>query len=62
MVQIELLKEAMRPVSRGIARGGKTSWKAVAQYIAKNGGSYSFGYATCHNKWKEIVAAQRQRR
>lgn len=34
----------------------KVSWKQVAEYIAQNGGSYSFGYATCRKRWDELVA------
>ncbi|KAI9886177.1 MAG: hypothetical protein M1823_002029 [Watsoniomyces obsoletus] len=32
----------------------KVPWKLVAEYIAKNGGSYHFGNATCRKKWDEI--------
>ncbi|CRG92140.1 hypothetical protein PISL3812_09196 [Talaromyces islandicus] len=32
----------------------RISWKAVAEYIARNGGSYKFGYATCKKKWEEV--------
>ncbi|KAJ5291045.1 hypothetical protein N7478_000296 [Penicillium angulare] len=32
----------------------KVSWKKVAGYISKHGGSYQFGNATCKKKWCEI--------
>ncbi|KAF2095500.1 hypothetical protein NA57DRAFT_79223 [Rhizodiscina lignyota] len=32
----------------------KVSWKRVSAYIAENGGSYHFAYATCKKKWKQI--------
>ncbi|RAL68751.1 hypothetical protein DID88_007446 [Monilinia fructigena] len=32
----------------------KVQWKKVAEYIADNGGSYRFGYATCRKRWLEI--------
>lgn len=60
VAQIELLKKGVRAYTRGNLRTGKTSWKKVAEYIAENGGSYSFGYATCHNKWKEFPATRRR--
>ncbi|KAI9771864.1 MAG: hypothetical protein M1840_001634 [Geoglossum simile] len=31
----------------------KIPWKQVAEYIAKHGGSYHFGNATCRKKWDE---------
>ncbi|EJP66723.1 uncharacterized protein BBA_04016 [Beauveria bassiana ARSEF 2860] len=57
---IELLRKAVRIHTRGNARTGKTSWKKVAEYITHNGGSYSFGFATCHNKWKELPPSRRR--
>ncbi|KMP09714.1 hypothetical protein CIRG_08947 [Coccidioides immitis RMSCC 2394] len=36
------------------AQGPKISWKQVAEYIWRNGGSYQFGNATCKKKWAEI--------
>jgi hypothetical protein len=36
----------------------KIPWKQVAEYIARNGGSYQFGYATCRKKWDELVFAE----
>ncbi|KAJ4158417.1 uncharacterized protein LMH87_008944 [Akanthomyces muscarius] len=57
---IELLKKGVRAHTRPNMRTGKTSWKRVAEYIADHGGSYSFGYATCHNKWKELPAGRRR--
>ena len=32
----------------------KAMWKRVAAYIAKNGGSYQFGNATCKKKWETL--------
>lgn len=32
----------------------KAMWKRVADYIAKNGGSYQFGNATCKKKWETL--------
>lgn len=27
------------------------SWMMVSQYITGHGGTYAFGYTTCHRKW-----------
>jgi hypothetical protein len=32
----------------------KIPWKLIAAFIAKNGGSYHFGNATCKKKWEEM--------
>lgn len=29
-------------------------WKAVADYIYNNGGTYQFGYNTCHKRWNYL--------
>ena len=36
------------------SKNRKVPWKKVAEYIAKNGGSYHFGNATCRKKWDDI--------
>lgn len=33
----------------------RAPWGQISDYIVKNGGSYQFGSATCHRKWKELV-------
>jgi hypothetical protein len=35
-------------------RLAKISWKRVADYIVRNGGSYHFGNSTCKKKWTEL--------
>ncbi|KAI9779756.1 MAG: hypothetical protein M1816_003425 [Peltula sp. TS41687] len=40
--------------NKGVNRDLKIPWKQVAEYIAKNGGSYHFGNATCRKKYDEI--------
>ncbi|KAI1104203.1 hypothetical protein F4804DRAFT_332497 [Jackrogersella minutella] len=50
---VRLLKKAVRKLNKETTPG-KAPWGQVADYIAKNGGSYQFGGATCHRKWKEL--------
>ncbi|KXJ94266.1 hypothetical protein Micbo1qcDRAFT_202156 [Microdochium bolleyi] len=55
---IKLLKRAVLKLGKSDSNGDvkKISWKQVAEYISHNGGSYSFGYATCRKRWDELVA------
>ncbi|KAJ1335583.1 hypothetical protein MN608_02323 [Microdochium nivale] len=55
---IKLLKRGVRKLGKSASNGDvkKISWKQVAEYISQNGGSYSFGYATCRKRWDELVA------
>ncbi|KAI1376730.1 hypothetical protein F4677DRAFT_459555 [Hypoxylon crocopeplum] len=50
---IRLLKKAVRKLNKGSQ--SKAPWGSVADYISSHGGSYHFGSATCHRKWKELV-------
>ncbi|KAL7943531.1 hypothetical protein V8C42DRAFT_359204 [Trichoderma barbatum] len=54
---IHLLKEAVRVLGHGVhpARA-KLSWMAVSNYISNHGGSYEFGYSTCHRRWTHLEA------
>ncbi|KAI1393818.1 uncharacterized protein F4822DRAFT_26716 [Hypoxylon trugodes] len=54
---IRLLKKAVRQLHKGgdDLAVAKAPWGQVADYIVTNGGSYQFGGATCHRKWKELV-------
>ncbi|KAI0841608.1 hypothetical protein F5Y06DRAFT_293308 [Hypoxylon sp. FL0890] len=53
---IRLLKKAVRKLNRGDEiMPTKTPWGQIADYIIEHGGSYHFGSATCHRKWKELV-------
>ncbi|KAI2630633.1 hypothetical protein GGR54DRAFT_635240 [Hypoxylon sp. NC1633] len=53
---IRLLKKAVRKLNRGNDPiQTKAPWGQVADYIKDHGGSYHFGGATCHKKWKELV-------
>ncbi|KAI1212400.1 uncharacterized protein F4807DRAFT_457896 [Annulohypoxylon truncatum] len=53
---IRLLKKAVRKLCRGEdSMPTKAPWGQISEYIVKNGGSYQFGSATCHRKWKELV-------
>lgn len=53
--QIELLKEAVQ-VYAGSQHPDKAgiSWMMVSQYIKGHGGTYSFGYNTCHRRWLHL--------
>lgn len=56
-LQLRLLKKAVRKLAHGDNLSNpKVSWKQVAEYITANGGSYSFGNATCRKRWDELVA------
>ena len=35
-------------------RLSKVSWKKASEYIRENGGTYTFGNATCKKKWVEL--------
>ncbi|KAI5860024.1 hypothetical protein GGS23DRAFT_599950 [Durotheca rogersii] len=53
---IRLLRKAVRKLSRGDdVASAKIPWKQVADYITEHGGSYHFGYATCHRKWEQLM-------
>ncbi|KAI1484081.1 hypothetical protein F4774DRAFT_416105 [Daldinia eschscholtzii] len=53
---IRLLKKAVRKLAKGNdMMPAKAPWGQVAEYIMDHGGSYQFGGATCHRKWKELV-------
>ena len=64
LVQIRLLKHIVRKELNRLDEGWRTatreqqlaklSWKKVAEYISKNGGSYHFGNSTCKKKWMQI--------
>jgi hypothetical protein len=32
------------------------SWMMVSQYITGHGGTYAFGYTTCHRRWLHLAA------
>lgn len=32
------------------------SWMMVSQYITSHGGTYAFGYTTCHRRWLHLEA------
>lgn len=51
---LELTSHSSKNSSKGVNRDLKIPWKQVAEYIAKNGGSYHFGNATCRKKYDEI--------
>ncbi|KUI59968.1 hypothetical protein VP1G_07200 [Cytospora mali] len=44
----KLLKEAVPKLAKTV---DNISWRAVAEYIFNNGGTYQFGYTTCHKRW-----------
>ncbi|KAI0887175.1 uncharacterized protein GGS22DRAFT_198580 [Annulohypoxylon maeteangense] len=55
---IRLLKKAVRKLWLGEdSMPVKAPWGQISDYIVKHGGSYQFGSATCHKKWKELVEA-----
>ncbi|KAL7626411.1 hypothetical protein AAE478_003183 [Parahypoxylon ruwenzoriense] len=52
---IRLLRKAVRKLCKGdVITSTKIPWKQVADYITDHGGSYHFGYATCHRKWEQL--------
>ncbi|KAL7934971.1 hypothetical protein V8C35DRAFT_279437 [Trichoderma chlorosporum] len=56
-VDIHLLKEAVRVLGHGLHPDrAKLSWMAVSKYISNHGGSYGFGYSTCHRRWTHLEA------
>ncbi|KAJ8065060.1 hypothetical protein OCU04_005773 [Sclerotinia nivalis] len=50
---LRLLSKAVKEIGRSMGDGSEPQgeWKKVAEYIADNGGSYRFGYATCRKRW-----------
>ncbi|KUI66942.1 hypothetical protein VM1G_02452 [Cytospora mali] len=44
----KLLKEAVPKLAKTV---DNISWRAVSEYISHNGGTYQFGYTTCHKRW-----------
>ncbi|UKZ77104.1 hypothetical protein TrVFT333_004822 [Trichoderma virens FT-333] len=56
-IDIHLLKEAVRVIGHGLHPDrAKISWMAVSRYISNHGGSYGFGYSTCHRRWSHLEA------
>ncbi|QSZ30486.1 hypothetical protein DSL72_000040 [Monilinia vaccinii-corymbosi] len=55
-IDLRLLAKAVKKIARSNRKGWepKVAWKKVAEYIADNGGSYRFGYATCRKRWLKI--------
>lgn len=51
MEQDKLLKQAVPKLSKST---NNIPWKAVADYIFNNGGTYQFGYNTCHKRWNYL--------
>ncbi|RFU75786.1 hypothetical protein TARUN_6545 [Trichoderma arundinaceum] len=51
-IDIQLLKEAVQVLAHGQhPDAAKISWMAVSSYIIDHGGTYKFGYSTCHRRW-----------
>ncbi|KAL7911316.1 hypothetical protein GGI35DRAFT_478677 [Trichoderma velutinum] len=56
-IDIDLLKEAVRVLGHGVHPDrAKLSWMKVSNYISNHGGSYEFGYSTCHRRWVQLEA------
>jgi hypothetical protein len=56
-VQIHLLKEAVQVLGHGQhPDAAKISWMEVSIYISNHGGTYKFGYSTCHRRWEHLEA------
>ncbi|QYS98582.1 hypothetical protein H0G86_005758 [Trichoderma simmonsii] len=56
-IDIHLLKEAVRVLGHGLHPDrAKLSWMAVSRYISNHGGSYDFGFSTCHRRWLQLEA------
>ncbi|KAL6787968.1 hypothetical protein J3E68DRAFT_445148 [Trichoderma sp. SZMC 28012] len=56
-IDIHLLKEAVRVLGHGLHPDrAKLSWMAVSRYITNHGGSYEFGFSTCHRRWLQLEA------
>ncbi|KAG9246254.1 hypothetical protein BJ878DRAFT_540463 [Calycina marina] len=52
---VKLLKTAVERLTPPSDNShSRVPWKQVAEYIAKKGGSYHFGNATCRKKWDEL--------
>ncbi|KAJ6446773.1 flavin-binding monooxygenase-like protein [Purpureocillium lavendulum] len=56
-VDIQLLQRAVAS-PRCKFPNGKTSWRAVSQYISERGGTYDFGITTCSRKWNELSGGE----
>ncbi|KAM0259846.1 hypothetical protein ACHAQJ_003090 [Trichoderma viride] len=56
-IDIHLLKEAVQVLGQGLhPDDAKISWMAVSTYINDHGGTYKFGYSTCHRRWVYLEA------
>ncbi|KAK4083631.1 uncharacterized protein Triagg1_1293 [Trichoderma aggressivum f. europaeum] len=54
-IDVDLLKEAVRVLAHGLHPDrAKLSWMAVSRYITNHGGSYEFGFSTCHRRWVQL--------
>ncbi|KAL7792448.1 hypothetical protein V8C37DRAFT_416347 [Trichoderma ceciliae] len=54
-IDIQLLKEAVQVLGHGQHPDtAKISWMAVSSYILDHGGTYKFGYSTCHRRWAHL--------
>lgn len=58
MQQLSDLDDSYRNVDRE-HRLSKISWKKASEYIRENGGTYTFGNATCKKKWIELEKERR---
>ncbi|ROV88831.1 hypothetical protein VMCG_10161 [Cytospora schulzeri] len=47
----KLLKQAVPKLTKN---NDNVPWKAVADYIFNHGGTYRFGYNTCHKRWNYL--------
>ncbi|KAK7739711.1 hypothetical protein SLS53_005680 [Cytospora paraplurivora] len=49
----KLLREAVTKLAKPRDKSSSSNipWKAVADYISENGGTYHFGNNTCHRRW-----------
>ncbi|CAD6447570.1 a2333052-5ccc-479d-96c1-1e7bf8818402 [Sclerotinia trifoliorum] len=58
---LRLLSKAVKEIGRNMSDGSEPQgeWKKVAEYIADNGGSYRFGYATCRKRWVALKDADK---
>lgn len=59
-MQIRLLRKAVRKLNKSDDMSPiRAPWGQIATYIADHGGSYHFGSATCHRKWKELSSEEK---
>ncbi|KAK0639505.1 hypothetical protein B0T16DRAFT_463172 [Cercophora newfieldiana] len=49
---------SVQGVTEDQLENAKIPWKQVAEYIARNGGTYHFGNSTCRKRWDELRASQ----